>query len=1049
MSTAYNRFDPADNFEAINFRQDRILQSAELNELQSAARFRLQSITDILFKDGDVVRAARIIVNQLTGETTLEAGAIYVAGAVRGVPPASLTIAVEGTVVVGLYLREATVTELEDPSLLNPAVGARGYQEPGASRLQLNPEWGVAGSAGQFYPVYFVDDGVVRTKEPPPQLDAVTQALARYDRDSAGSSYVVEGLVVAMTDDMPDGRQVYTVTEGRARVNGYAVDLQTSRRVMYDAQPTLRHIANEPHASTTAGAQRVNFDRAPSAAITALTITAERTVMVTHGAFNGAADPLPDTSVLELRSVTQGGTTYVINTEVKLTGGAVDWSLPGAEPAPGSTYQVTYRYMLNAVPTAVDGLGFTVSGAVPGTLVLVSYNQMLPRVDRLALTPEGKTLWIKGIAADWNPLPSPVPAGLLALATVSQRWTAQNGRTLVNDGVRMVPMSDLAAVSGRIDRVWSLLAQERLRGDIHSREAGAKKGLFVDPFLDDSMRDAGVLQSGAIIILESGAERGVLTLPILSADVAAPNSDVEDPTTLAYALAAVLSQTMRTDAMKVNPYMAFDPLPATLQLRPAVDHWSTTETIWTSDVTQMVAAPQGVTDVGPSRSQTVGSTSTRDRFLRQRSVQYEARNFGAGEIVLELTFDGLDMLPPGGLVANAQGVVAGSFQIPPNIPVGTKPVRIVGTVSRADATFTGSGTSTVRTMQMVHLVPTDPLAQTFTLTRAAQIKAADLWFTAAGTTRVLVQLRETQMGVPSRVVVAQTSLPAADIVLGGGVTRVEFPAPVLLEADTEYALVVLCDDPTSSLGVAVLGQFDAGTQQWVTAQPYTVGVLLSSANASTWTPHQDRDLAFRLYRCDFDPAPRDLDLGTVEVTDATDLILLSMAEVPSSDARISYSLTLPGGESFAVAHGQPVRLPAPISGHVGITARLEGTAQASPVLHPGMQLLSGQLGNEGTYVSRAVLAGLNSRVRVVYELLAPAGSAAVVQVANGGADASNPASWSAVPLLTSGPADDGYVEMTHEVSDIDHLSVRTRLVLTGTTAARPYVRSLRMMVLEG
>lgn len=46
--------------------------------------------------------------------------------------------------------------------------------------------------------------------------------------------------------------------------------------------------------------------------------------------------------------------------------------------------------------------------------------------------------------------------------------------------------------------------------------------------------------------------------------------------------------------------------------------------------------------------------------------------------------------------------------------------------------------------------------------------------------------------------------------------------------------------------MAELGKYDAVHERWVTSQPYQVGVLLSSSNASTWTPHQDRDLTFRL-----------------------------------------------------------------------------------------------------------------------------------------------------------------------------------------------------------
>ena len=86
----YDRFDPAKNYDRHLFRADKVLQSAELNEVQRAMHARLAGIAGILMKEGSIISGAGIIVNHDTGATTCESGAIYVAGAVRGVPPAAL-----------------------------------------------------------------------------------------------------------------------------------------------------------------------------------------------------------------------------------------------------------------------------------------------------------------------------------------------------------------------------------------------------------------------------------------------------------------------------------------------------------------------------------------------------------------------------------------------------------------------------------------------------------------------------------------------------------------------------------------------------------------------------------------------------------------------------------------------------------------------------------------------------------------------------------------------------------------------------------------------
>ena len=68
-------------------------------------------------------------------------------------------------------------------------------------------------------------------------------------------------------------------------------------------------------------------------------------------------------------------------------------------------------------------------------------------------------------------------------------------------------MNDLEAMKKSINDLYALVAEERLRSDASLREPTAKKGVFVDPFFDDDMRDLGIAQTAAIVNKE-------LTLPI-------------------------------------------------------------------------------------------------------------------------------------------------------------------------------------------------------------------------------------------------------------------------------------------------------------------------------------------------------------------------------------------------------------------------------------------------------------------------------------------------------------------------------------------------------
>ena len=338
---------------------------------------------------------------------------------------------------------------------------------------------------------------------------------------------------------------------------------------------------------------------------------------------------------------------------------------------------------------------------------------------------------------------------------------------------------------------------------------------------------------------------------------------------------------------------------------------------------------------------------------------------------------------------------------------------------------------------------TDPLAQTFILPEAGQLTAIDLWFTAKGADPVRVDIRTISNGVPTSTILASATVAAAAILTNGLPTPVTFDAPVALLGDTEYAFVVLANDATTAVSVAELGKWDAANMQFVTTQPYTVGVLLSSSNALTWTPHQDKDMAFRLLVASYTATLRTVALGSVAVAGVTDLMLMSYAERPSSGAYVDYTLTLPDETTVKVSDGQSVRLAAPITGNVGVSATLNGNVFSSPVLTPGTQLAYGAVAAAADYITRAIPAGTAARVKVIFEADIPSGASVVVKVK--GVDSGD--AWVTAAYQSVSPADDGFLEVTHELASITETSVHVKLSLTGNTNARPRVRNLRVIVL--
>lgn len=397
--------------------------------------------------------------------------------------------------------------------------------------------------------------------------------------------------------------------------------------------------------------------------------------------------------------------------------------------------------------------------------------------------------------------------------------------------------------------------------------------------------------------------------------------------------------------------------------------------------------------------------------------------------------------------ANSSGVVTGKFTIPAGVPAGSKRVTFEGAGgSKGEATFIGTGTilnETRRLITTINRTYYDPVAQTFSLSEAAQISSVDLWFSAKGTSRINVQIREVSNGFPTQTIVGESSLPPASISTTTH-TRFAFDAPLSLMSSTEYAIVVLCDDAVASVWSAQLGQWDSVNGKWVTSQPYTVGVLLTSSNASTWTPVQDRDLTFRLNKAVFVEVNKNVTLGTVAVTDATDLLVLAVEEAPSASTRIAYTLTLPDSSTVVVASGQPVKLSSKITGNITVAATLYGDANNSPILYPGTQLIVGQVASSAEYVSQAIPCGSNVRVKVVLEAFLPAGTGVAVKYKISDAGGS----WTDVTYQGTVNIDDGYVENTYQVTGVTGTFVACKLILTGSSANpanRPIIKNLRFM----
>lgn len=419
------------------------------------------------------------------------------------------------------------------------------------------------------------------------------------------------------------------------------------------------------------------------------------------------------------------------------------------------------------------------------------------------------------------------------------------------------------------------------------------------------------------------------------------------------------------------------------------------------------------------------------------------------------------------ITADSNGTVQTSFTIPAGVRVGTREFRIQGAGgSWGTAKYFGAGVIAHSVLQQVYVTAVnryDPLAQTFTLPISRMVGGVDIWFTAkGGDTDVRIQIRETQVGMPTQDVLAEAIIPHASITLNAW-TRAVFTVPFALQQDREYAIVVMTDDAHHAVAVAELGtqcQRDDGSWLWMTQQAYTVGVLLSSSNASTWTPHQNRDLMFRLLGCRFSATTRTVDFGNVTAAGATDFIVNATVQRTAEDTNVIFGLTpaSSGVESQLTEEGS-APLSTPVSGPVAVKAYLSGSALFSPILWGDWTVLLGNLATTSNYVSRAIKAALSFTATVVFEALLP-GSATVTpsmekqNLASGvdqvDGDGNPVTSYVAMTLQSSTEIGDGWVERRFTLTGLRGVGpdryTRCALVLAGSAGARPQVRNLRVIV---
>ncbi len=1015
----YNRYDPAKEWEYLALISGRGMQAAEGNELQHMIEAKITALGNAIYANGTVIEGCEISVDAALKTVHLTGGRVFLGGLVRTVKPATVQIPGDDDVRIGIWCRAKVVTEHEDASLLNPAKNMPMYRLPGAYRIVVTAEWGTDGDNLHvpFYPIYTISGGNLVTQITQEQLPDYMDALARYDRDS-NSHYVVEGLDVTAlpnADPTDDGtKQTYSIAEGLAHIRGYEARLSHSVRLVVDADADLYEVTSEAHQYDGGpGSVIIPVHQSPIETVKSVRVTKSATVELTHGSYAGCSDPLPDTSVIKIVEVKQGGSLYAQGADYRLDANTVNWEFEGDEPAPGSKYSVTYHYRTNVAPDDSSPTGITLSGLVEGSLVELDYSYRMPRKDIIVMFRDRSVTLVKGIPHRYAPVLPATPPDAICLATVDQTWTELP--VVRNVAVVATRMDDLQEMRRAIRDLYSLSAEDRMRVDAMLAAPTSAFGVFVDPLFDDDMRDKGTPQTALI----AGQ---MLQLPM---DVSMHSMGTGGDLALEYTPEVIIDQPMHTKSMQVNPYMAFDPMPARVTLTPAIDRW-------TEEVRYSFS--------GSSSSRSVSLKEDVVGTLREIRVKISAEGFGYGEPI-RVIFDGLEV-PCDTAASDDEGRFVGTIQIPPGIPTGTKLVRLQGSHTVGEAFFVGI--RNIRTITtVIRWEPfrrVDPLAQTFSLTEARHVAGMDLFLARKGISPLRIEIRETALGVPTQTTLASCTLQP-DVLTQGAFNRSMFPTPVYLAADVEYALVLLADTADHEVGIVEMGDWEPATG-WVRSQKYQTGVLLSSSNASTWTAHQSADMAFRLLGAVFEAdRVRTVDLAEMDMTGVTDLMPLAEVVRTGIDTDVTFVIFKEDTEIARVQAGQALAFDVPLEGMYSVKAELFGSTKYSPILGRDPQMVTGTIGRTGDYVSRAFRCGVGKRVMVTTEELVPSGASVEVYVQTA------PGVWTKGEVDEEDPIGSGWIRR-HRFVPCDTSITKIKIVVAGSAAARPKVRAISGVILS-
>lgn len=728
----YNLYDETKNYTELLFRAGKVLQSKEVNEMQSMIRQQIKNVGDTILTNGDIIEGCQLVIGE-NNQVTITKGRVYLDGNVHDVPDTTIEIEGVSTEVIGVKLVKTIVTPDEDHDLLDVATGYDNYNQDGAYRLKETVTITLNDSEASI--MYTLVDGQqmsVNVAEDLTQLDKMNATLARRTFDESGN-YKVSGLTLVDKNSCDDSYIYISLEPGKAYVKGYEVNKTTATTIALPRASVLRQIENEPKTFRT-GTEKYAMNNNYINSINKIVSIVQAIQNITRGSIIGGIDYLPLSPVVEVLEVKQGSTVYVQGTDFQLVNDGIDWSIGSNAPNPGTTYEVKWTYnktMTKNIDFTLEQnetndigyVKFLAAGDKPvnGSTFLINYDFALCRRDTISLDDRGNVILTQGQSDILRTVESPSTDSENVLVLGSTLLKPNSDEVvIINNNTKTIPMLDLYKMLERINALEYNQAITDLDNEAAEGENATELiGVFTDGFIGLTKADTFHSEWTASIDLDDES----LTLPF---QTTVANLTIDKKTsynagtfnrllTAPYSEITLLNQPLATGNMRVNSYNAFPKRPS-VKLSPSVDNWvdertvtiqgnSTTRTVtlrrwWyhknASWAQQEKALWQsyGLADGGASlgwNSATVTTNKsvinsimdTAIMYMRENTVSVTVQNMPANANNIIATFDGKPITlvanenkyegsAAGSLKADAQGNAYGHFKIPARTLCGTR-----------------------------------------------------------------------------------------------------------------------------------------------------------------------------------------------------------------------------------------------------------------------------------------------------------------------------------------------------------------------------------------